>query len=154
MEEHNVSVEGSNNNLTQYIDFLRTKDKTIGFYGDEGVTALGGKITDQYFTSTNSQSIKKISDVVKKHFAQNKDNYYVLYDNPSNNFVIMTTGYGTSNLKSLPIGSKIASFDDSSISSAGIGLYGTLGQKGRIRLAIYFKFNTTVITQSSIKNDF
>jgi hypothetical protein len=66
----------------------------------------------------------------------------------------MTTGYGSSNLKSLPIGGKIASFDNSSISSAGIGLYGTLGQKGRMRLAIYFKFNASIITQNSIKNDF
>ena len=103
--------------------------------------------------SSNKATITKILEIVKDHFADNKDNYYVLYDTPSNKFVILHTGYGSSNLKTLPIGKNITTLDSNCISSAGIGLYGTLGQKGKARLALYLRLDNTIINSYSFKNE-
>lgn len=150
MEENNIPLSGSSNPFTQYVDFIRKTDKTIGFPGDPGVATAGGKLNDRYFTTSNNQTLTKIISVIKKHFEENNDNYFVIYDTPTNRFLIMYTGVGTSNLKTLPIGNKIANLDSNTLSSAGIGLYGTL-EKGRIRVAIYLKFNSSVINANMFK---
>lgn len=151
MEENNIPLSGSSNPFTQYIDFIRKTDKTIGFPGDPGVATAGGKLNDRYFTTSNNRTLTKIISVIKKHFEENNDNYFVIYDTPTNKFFINYTGVGTSNLKTLPIGNKISNLDNNTVASAGIGLYGTLGQKGRIRVAIYLKFNSSVINANMFK---
>jgi hypothetical protein len=54
----------------------------------------------------------------------------------------------------LPVGKNIKTLDSSIVSTAGIGLYGTLGQKGKARLAIYLKMENTIINSYSFKNEF
>ena len=151
MAEHNVPLNGDSSPFTQYIDYIRSTDTSVGFPGDPGVATAGGKLKDKFFTTSNNQTLSKIVNVIKKHFQENNDNYFVVYDTPTNRFLIINTGTGTSNLKSLPIGNKIADLNNNTIASAGIGLYGTLGQKGRIRVAIYLKFNNTVVNSSILK---
>lgn len=150
MTEHNVKLKGTDNPLTQYIDFIRQSDKSVGFPGDEGVKTSGGKLDERYFYTSNGITINKILTVINKHFAANKDNYFVIFNTALNKFFICNTEYGTSFLKNLPLGSKIIEFNNKAVLSAGIGLYGTLGQKGRIRLAIYLKFNPNIITSHLI----
>lgn len=138
--------------LGALIDDLRKSDTTIGYPGDPGVLTGGGKLPPQYFISSNSQVVAKIIKVITDHFHHGKDNYFIVYERPSKKYVIFDTGLnGSPAIRNTKLGSKhLVPFDPSTIQSAGLAVYGTLGAKGRIRIALYVKINDTTIARHAI----
>lgn len=141
------------NPLSEYIDALREHDHTIGYSGDVGVVGNGGKLPATHFMSTNSDVIKKILKVIEHHFHKGGDNYFIVYDRQSKNYIVFDTEMpGTSQLKNTPLGKKkIAPFNSSTVSTAGIGIYGTLQGTGKLRVALYIKLNSSAINKYVIK---
>lgn len=142
-----------NGKLAALIDELRKTDTSIGYPGDPGVLGGGGKLPTQYFITSDKQIVEKIIKVITDHFHHGNDNYFIVYERPSQKYVIFDTGLNNSpSIRNTKLGGKhLVPFDSTTIQSAGLAVYGTLGAKGRIRIALYVKISDTTIARHVIR---
>jgi hypothetical protein len=75
-------IEKSASYFEALIDHFRSKDNTIGFGGDEGV-ARSGKIP-RCLMSDDPYILAELSRCIIKHFEENDDHYFAIFDRSSN----------------------------------------------------------------------
>lgn len=106
------------------IDHLRLEDPTIGLAGDEGAPR-SGKLPPM-LTTTERSKLTKLREVIKEHFAEGGDNYFVVHNRSQDKFDIYFTGLGKNHLgySDLPNFSyfSLATYGGASSGSTRVGL--------------------------------
>jgi hypothetical protein len=105
-------------NFIGLIDLYHSYDKTIGLAGDEGVMR-SGKLPPE-LTTTNVATLAKLRKVIIDHFADGKDNYFVVHNRSDDEVKMYFTDYGK-NLLDLPVLPTFKSFSLSTYGGASSG---------------------------------
>ena len=143
-------------NFRTYINEIRKIDTEVGFPGQPGVKAAGGSFKIKYGKAEDRSTINEFIEVLKEHFAEGKDNYFVIVNSSSQSFVIADTGFGVPSyfkgFLNLLAGIKkgttnpVQKLSAEMFSSVGIAQYGTIS-KG-LRMGIYLTLSPAAINKS------
>ena len=143
-------------NFRTYINEIRKIDTEVGFPGQPGVKAAGGSFKIKYGKAEDRSTINEFIGVLKEHFAEGKDNYFVIVNSSSKSFVIADTGFGVPSFfkgfLNLLAGIKkgttnpVQKLSAEMFSSVGIAQYGTIS-KG-LRMGIYLTLSPAAINKS------
>ena len=105
-------------NFIGLIDLYNLYDKTIGLAGDAGVVS-SGKLPPE-LTTTDVATLTKLRKVIIDHFAEGKDNYFVVHNRSNDEVKMYFTQYGK-NLLELPVLPEFKSFSLSTYGGASSG---------------------------------
>jgi len=141
----------------KYIDYLRKEkgDNYAGFVGDTGIEGVSGRIptaldnTDFRFNSARDKNI--FIEMIRNHWATNKDDYFVLMESSGKRFSIYSTTQRTKNLLNM----RVDPFSARHIDEVFLATSGSGGGNGKIRVALKILLNTgsvkTKITSKFLK---
>ena len=138
----------------KYIDYLRKKNGNTyaGFVGDTGIEGVSGRIpialdnTDFRFSDNKSKSI--FIDIIRSHWNDNNDDYFVVMKSDGSKFEIFSTGVRSKEL----MGINVLPFSPRHIKEVFIATSGDAGGIGKIRVALKVLLNIgSIKTKSTAK---
>lgn len=74
------------------MDLYRAFDPSIGFAGDKG-TVKSGKLPAA-FSITNNSTLRKLRDVILKHFREGGDDYFIVHNRSNDKYEVYFVGGG------------------------------------------------------------
>jgi hypothetical protein len=143
-------------NFRTYVNEIRKIDTEVGFPGQSGVKAKSGTFKINYGLVTDQPTKNEFIKILKEHFAEGKDNFFVIINSSTQNFVIADTGYGVSSyyrgflnlLSGIEGGTTnpVQKLDASMFSKVGIAQYGTI--PNGLRMGLYVVLSPSAINKS------